>query len=64
MPRVLTICPRTDEAVFTCLRMQAAQLAALTETRLFRCAGCGEVHEWFRSEAWVEQDPAELARLT
>lgn len=62
MPRVLTTCPRTDEAVDTRLRMQEGQLAALTETRLFRCAGCGEIHEWFRSEAWIERDPGERLR--
>ncbi|NEX91898.1 hypothetical protein [Caulobacter sp. 17J65-9] len=43
----------------TCLRMHQAELTALTETRFFRCTGCGEVHEWVGATAWLERAPIE-----
>jgi hypothetical protein len=55
MARVLTTCPTEGRAVPTGHRMTPAQLDAAKLQYAFRCAACGEVHQWTCKDAWVEE---------
>ena len=49
-------CPETGEDVPTGHRTQDVDLAALTETRSFRCPVCQQVHAWSGETARVESN--------
>ena len=52
--RVLIKCPATERTVPTGFRMTEAKLELSDARYAFRCAACGSVHQWVRSDAWIE----------
>jgi hypothetical protein len=54
MPSMVVInCPHTGEEVPTGLVMDLLGFAVLTESLELKCPGCGGVHRWARSDAWL-----------
>ena len=54
MPRVLVKCPVDGKVVPTGYRMNQAKLDVAEGNYAFRCSACGTIHQWVRTEAWVE----------
>ena len=54
MARVLVKCPVTERPVPTGFRMTEAKLEVAEAKYAFRCAACGTIHQWVRSDAWIE----------
>jgi hypothetical protein len=52
--RVMIRCPETGEAVDTVWRLRPAAFEALRGEYGFRCARCGEIHNWRKEDAWLE----------
>ncbi len=55
--RVMTHCPNQVQPVFTGHRMRPAEKDAVAGSRAFRCAACGEIHNWGADTAWCEERP-------
>ena len=56
--RLLIRCPNTDETVSAVLRLRPAAFEALQGQHAFRCERCGQVHQWRREDAWLEDQTA------
>lgn len=52
--RVLVKCPADGRAVPTGHRMKEAQLEASSGRYSFRCGACGQIHQWIKTDAWIE----------
>ena len=55
--RVLIQCPETGETVGTVLRLRPSAFEALRGQYGFRCARCGNIHNWCKEDAWLEKAP-------
>ena len=54
MARVLVQCPVRERPAPTGYWMNPTQFAAAGARYAFRCAACGEIHQWMREDAWLE----------
>ena len=52
--RVVIRCPSTGAVVSTVLRLRPSVFEGLRGSYSFRCDRCGEIHEWRREDAWLE----------
>jgi len=61
MARVLVTCEQDGRVVHTGHHMTPAQFEAANARYSFRCTGCGAIHQWVRTQAWIE--PGQRARV-
>jgi hypothetical protein len=59
MPRVVIDCPETGDPTPTGYWSSNLDFVSADERRAFRCSSCGDIHEWSRTDARLEQ-PARL----